>query len=459
MKRTTIIFLLVLAGLCFWQAGRLQQPLVQMRRDMHLTTGEPLENTPPLVAFTTVALGGFRGVIADLLWLRASGLQQDGKYFELVQLADWITKLEPRMKQVWAFHAWNMAYNVSVLFNNPDDRWRWVRQGIMLLRDEGLRYNPGEPNLYRELAFIYSHKMSGNSDQMNGYYKRWWAAEMGQLFDGPRPDYTAPRTSPRMRRMMDEYKLDPVRMQVVDTKYGPLDWRLPQAHAIYWAWCARKYATGFDAVQIDRAIFQTMADAAIQGELFINPAEKVFIPGPNLAVFDKARRAYEEAIAANPGEGSMLSGHKNFLRSALMMLYTHHRLSEARNVFEDLRRRYPSPEYAQGLDAFVFGNMATLQGGGSINQSEATGIILGALQQSWFWLAMGDEDSALGYQQMARTVWREYMKTRSGPELAERVGLAPLEQLSAQARAQVQANLVTPEAKARLAQPRPTGAQ
>ena len=457
MKRITIILLLLVTALCFWQAGRLQQPLVQMRRDLHLSTGEPLENTPPLVAFTTVALGGFRGVIADLLWLRASSLQQDGKYFELVQLADWITKLEPRMKQVWAFHAWNMAYNVSVLFSNPDDRWRWIRQGITLLRDEGLRYNPGEPNLYRELAMIYAHKMSGNSDQMNSYYKRWWAEEMGKLFDGPRPDFAAPRSDERVQRMINEYKLDPATMQQVDRKYGPLDWRLPQAHAIYWAWCAKKYAVGFDAIQIDRTIFQAMADAALQGGLFINPSEKIFIPGPNLDIFPKTRLAYEEAIAANPNENSMQSGHRNFLRSAVMLLYTHHRLAEARETYADLQRRYPSPEFTPGLDSFVYASMTTLLG--NISQREATGIVLGALQQSWFWLAMGDEDRALGFQNMARTVWNEYMKTRNNAEVAERAGLAPIEQLSTQARSMVQESLTSPEAKARIAKPVPAAGQ
>ena len=451
VKRGTVILLWLVAGVCFWQVGRMQQSLVRMRRDLHLSRGEPLENTPPLVAFTSVAMGGFRGVIADLLWLRASSLQQEGKYFELVQLADWITKLEPRMKQVWAFHGWNMAYNISVLFNNPADRWRWIRQGISLLRDEGLQYNPGEPNLYRELGWIYQHKMSGNSDQMNMYYKRWWAEEMTQFFDGPQPDYTARYDNSRLQRMKSESKLDVAVMRAIDREYGPLDWRLPQAHAIYWAWCGKRFASGFDAVQLDRMIFQSMADAALEGKLFVNPSEKVFIPGPNLAVFDKARHAYEKAIADNPGETSIQSGHRNFLRSAILMLYTNYRLTQARDVFADLRRRYPAPEFEQGLDAFVYANLTKLLS--NVSQREATGIVLGALQQSWFWLAMGDEDRAQGFQQMARTVWREYMKTRSAAEIAERVGLAPVEQLSDQARKMVQESLTTQEAKARLANP------
>ena len=42
-----------------------------------------VEGAPPLVAFTTVALGGFRGIIADFLWFRAMALQDEGKYFDV----------------------------------------------------------------------------------------------------------------------------------------------------------------------------------------------------------------------------------------------------------------------------------------------------------------------------------------------------------------------------------------
>ncbi len=77
-------------------------------------TDDLLEGAPPVLQFTTVALGGFRGLIANALWLRMNQLQEDGKYFEMVQLADWITKLQPRFTSVWVFQAWNMAYNISV---------------------------------------------------------------------------------------------------------------------------------------------------------------------------------------------------------------------------------------------------------------------------------------------------------------------------------------------------------
>jgi hypothetical protein len=110
-----------------------------------------LEEAPPVLAFTTVALGGFRGLISNALWIRASDLQDEDKFFEMAQLADWITKLEPHFVQVRLVQAWNMAYNISVKFKDYNDRWRWVSRGIELLRDQGLKYNPNETLIYREL--------------------------------------------------------------------------------------------------------------------------------------------------------------------------------------------------------------------------------------------------------------------------------------------------------------------
>ncbi|MBP1582984.1 MAG: hypothetical protein J6866_03410, partial [Victivallales bacterium] len=112
-----IVLLLVLLGLLSLVQGRMNS----MRADAHLTDDDPLENAPPLVAFTSVALGGFRGLAADCLWLRSNKMQEEGKYFEMVQLADWIVKLQPRFTGSHAFLGWNMAYNISVTFTSFED--------------------------------------------------------------------------------------------------------------------------------------------------------------------------------------------------------------------------------------------------------------------------------------------------------------------------------------------------
>ncbi len=103
------LILLVLAAALLAGSSRIQNSLNRDRDRLGLTRVEPLENAPPVLAFTTVALGGFRGLIANALWIRANDLQDDDKFFEMAQLADWITKLEPHYAQVWIVQDWNMA--------------------------------------------------------------------------------------------------------------------------------------------------------------------------------------------------------------------------------------------------------------------------------------------------------------------------------------------------------------
>ncbi len=143
------------------------------RQQMKLIINEPLENAPPSLAFATVAMGAFRGLVVDILWMRADKLKEEGQFFDARQLAEWITRLQPRFAAVWEFHAWNMAYNISVAIpaNQPDQRWRWVKNGYELLRDQGIPLNPKSLNLYRELARIFQHKIGGVSDDAHEYYK------------------------------------------------------------------------------------------------------------------------------------------------------------------------------------------------------------------------------------------------------------------------------------------------
>jgi hypothetical protein len=142
------------------------------------------ENMPPSLIFATIATGAFRGLVVDALWMRADRLKDEGQFFDARQLAEWITILQPRFASVWEFHAWNMSYNISVAIpaNQPDQRWRWVRNGYELLRDEAIdKYKLKNLTLYRELARIFQHKVGGVSDDAHKYYKIQLAMSMEPL--------------------------------------------------------------------------------------------------------------------------------------------------------------------------------------------------------------------------------------------------------------------------------------
>jgi hypothetical protein len=137
-------------------------------------------------------MGAFRGLIVDILWMRADNLKQEGKFFDAKQLAEWITMLQPRFAAVWDFHAWNMAYNISVAIPNtqPEERWRWVQNGYELLRDRAIELNPRSILLYRSLAWIFQHKIGGIADDVHRYYKRELALSMRELLgENPSNEY------------------------------------------------------------------------------------------------------------------------------------------------------------------------------------------------------------------------------------------------------------------------------
>ena len=341
-----------LVGLCL--AGRCNEALVQMRSAYRLNPADPVENAPPLVTFTTVVLGGFSGLIADMLWLRVSRLQDEGRYVELVQLADWIAKLEPRNAEVWGFHAWNMAYNVSVMMPDFEDRWRWVRSAIALLRDEGLEYNRGDSKLCWELGWLFQNKIGGNMDHAASYYRRQWAREMTALFDGPCPDAEELDHKPDVaNRLRKEYKLDPILIAKTDREYGPLDWRLPEAHAVYWACRGRERAGPGAKLPSERMIMQSMSAAFRQGRL------AGFLPDgnldihPNLELLLRVLRTYEALLEEHPGEETLKTAYANFLGTAVRLLNRLDHRDEARNLFQRMAARFPSPETANGFDAFI----------------------------------------------------------------------------------------------------------
>jgi hypothetical protein len=420
-----------------------QEYLNHEREVMGLTRIAPLENAPPMLAFTTKALGGFRGLISNALWIRANELQEDGKYFEMVQLSDWITKLEPHLPAVWVHLAWNMAYNISVKFNEPADRWMWVERGINLLRDEGLKYNPKEPEMYRELGWIYQHKLGHYLDDAHQYYKVQWAHEMNEVLGKGPPNWNelinpqTPEQRERVRVLKEKYKLDPAYMKKVDEKYGPLEWHLPESHAIYWA------MRGLDLtkdqvlrreqfVGLRRIIFQSLQLAFMRGRLiYPDKTGNEFVYGPNLEIIKQTSDAYLEQAELEPDKKDNIdNAHKNFLGTAIYHLYTHNRKQAARQWFEYMKKLYPKAVAAnQNLDDYALSRIA--EDVGETDPNRVKTILMGALETAFVNFSLADPDSEIVAQNhvtFARRLWQRYMnEISSGRNNKERVGLPPFE--------------------------------
>lgn len=423
----SLLALVLLVGVNF-----AQRELTAERARLKLTRVEAVESMPPMMAFTAVALGGFRGLISNALWIRLNDLQLDEKYFEMVQLSDWITKMQPHFVAVWVHQAWNLSYNISVKFPDPNDRWLWVQRGIELLRDEALKYNPNETLIYRELAWHFQHKMGANLDNAHMTYKREWTRLMTEVLGNrEHPNWDEllnPQTDDakaRVKLLREKYKLDPKVMQEVDGKYGPLEWRLPETHAIYWAYLGLKNSKPEQLITLRRVIYQSMQLAAQRGRLIYNPVDKYFEFGPNLTAIPLANEGYEQMMLEARGDAdNVQNAHANFLKQAITDLYTHNREADAARWHAYLGQKYPNryTKPGQNVTDFVMERYKELM---DLGKDKVQSAIEGMFARHFYELALNEDDRAQGYVRLIQAIAREYAKRVERSE-RDRVDLPPL---------------------------------
>ncbi len=436
-------------------------------------TDVSVEGAPPIVALGT-AIGALRGIIVDYLWLKVNMMKEEGQFYEVMSDSDLITKLQPRFAQVWGFHGHNMAYNISVLTNTPEERWDWVKAGIDLVRNEGLRYNPNDVVLYKELAFWFAHKMDGVSDDAHLHYKREHAKEweyllgpepydhqdriawMKELADAPETleeaevkvpgtqalvddlaaaldeqgpkfrlglnrdfllnagkwlavknspyarllglDQTFAKNDPvyaafdsvlgdparreqalnffqflRKKVLLEDYNMDPVVMWEYTRDLGPIDWRHPQAHALYWGRLgtergSKRYEDADDVHKVinnDRIWIQAMQALSRSGLLTVDPFSgenpgRLNDPRWIKSIDKYFRELYDKHFDSRGGGGDTFSNfHENFMKQAVRELWRAGEYADAEEIYAYLDSLYgtggtiPSVEYSVPIEKFV----------------------------------------------------------------------------------------------------------
>ena len=257
-----------------------------------VSTGVPAD-----VLLLQQTLGAFRGWAIDALWLKALERRDQGHLHESMELAHWITKLQPYFPRVWSFQSSLLAFDMALSSRDPDQRWNWVRESIDLLRGPGLRANPRSKEIHRQLAYLFWYKLGEYQDDAALHYQvrlcqRW------RIVLGAPPGADAGRYPELLRRIdaapdnfselpitaaLDETRFDqlkgtissaernlaagirssfpelagdeivavedflrkkliegelnmsPARMARLGSSLGPIDWRTPSAHAVYWS--------------------------------------------------------------------------------------------------------------------------------------------------------------------------------------------------------------------------------
>ncbi len=170
----------------FTLAALLVGPINDIRKERQLVINpETVAGLPPGIALLSKT-GTFRALAIDWASIRAERLKEEGKTYEALQLHQTICALAPRYPKLWAYASWNMAYNISVSQFTPEARWKWVRNGIEILRDKAIVFNPRSITLYKEMAWTYWHKIGDFLDDEHWNYKRALAVDIERIL-GPPP--------------------------------------------------------------------------------------------------------------------------------------------------------------------------------------------------------------------------------------------------------------------------------
>lgn len=559
MRRDTKIQIVALALMAFFMvtSGVLAVQITgSSGRHKLIYSVKAEEGDPPQVALG-IAMGAFRGIFVNFLWIRANELKEQGRYYEAIDLASTITKLQPRFPRVWSFHAWNMSYNISVSTQTQAERWSWVRAGVELLRDEGIPANPNEMLLHKELAWIYLHKIAGWTDDANQYYKAQHAGEWTILL-GPPPRYStdtrasrdaaiamyadwlrtiadAPSTLEevveiepsvgtlvnrlrgevdlqldydllmryerqravierdgsrlvgsvrysergqrfkeifedaslqdawaallphvRKRVLTDVYHMEPERMIRYTEQYGPIDWRWPSAHALYWGargverGLIRKYegnARDFDFLNTDRIVLQSIQDLYRYSDLYFDfytwatqpQSTTVTVVGrPNIhfvPAYQETVIAMEARNIAIGGTGGLIEnpkervfrhlglGFENFMKDFIRQYYRAGFVEEAEKLKDELAV-WPGSNandwsrvdrFAKPIDEFIREDLKDRMNSPNVANSEIDGALRAAYN---FGLLAGDMERFRAEFEYANTVHQIYMREQYRPTLA-----------------------------------------
>ena len=183
IQAACVVLLLGLLAISGWLSNKINTE--SDRSEVLVVENQAALARSPELGIVNAMPGGLRVLAVNWLWIRSQDYHQKGRHYDALQLAEIICQLQPYQPGVWHFQAWNMAWNISVTKQTREERWKWVYNGIKLLRDRGIPLNPKSLPLYQELAWIFNSKIAGRLDEAHQGYKSVWAGQMQHLLGAP----------------------------------------------------------------------------------------------------------------------------------------------------------------------------------------------------------------------------------------------------------------------------------
>ncbi len=128
-----------------------------------------LGEVDPSSATMNLVLLGLRGIAANVLWMEHEELNKTKNWARVEATVHSIITLQPHFLQVWRYHGWNLAFNVSSQWDDVRDRFFWVKKGTKFTM-EGVNKNVNYAELPWDVGRMVGHKI-GRSDEWRFFRK------------------------------------------------------------------------------------------------------------------------------------------------------------------------------------------------------------------------------------------------------------------------------------------------
>ena len=154
----------------------------------------------------------------------------------------------------------------------------------------------------------------------------------------------------RKRVLVDEYNMSPTRMQRYTAKFGPLDWRHPSSHAVYWSHrgvelgLQRRGVRNFNTLNTDRITMHSLQELFRSGTVMYDPIRDTHLTMVSLHYIPSYAEIVLE-VAARGGRSqdesrafrTYIQGLQNFLKDAIRTTYRFGDVEQANYWFTELR--------------------------------------------------------------------------------------------------------------------------
>ena len=468
--RYLLILLLLIAGLIFNY-----NKINKYNKENNINIVVDNKDIPPALSLTGIALGPLRGVLCNALWIRSAKQAAQGEVYDSLQLIDWMTTLQPHSPRIWEYQGWNICYNIAYESRDPYYRWDWVYYGFTLLRDKGLKYNPDNNfnrPIRQQMSTILFDRINKDDFGFHNLFKYNWAVEMIKYFDTDRaeeieayakaPDnieklkknphfnkyynlckqkfkinildfskykptaqsYNVKMTAAervtahrllysfyKKQKIESNLKFDMDKVLLLNKKYGPFDWRLPQAQVIYWGFEENHddyFKTNFNFdITIRQALLSIMREGTLKR---LNQDKKTMIRGANLRILKVLHNFFDEYLK-NANNKIVVEAtnlmHKSFTQEATTLLYMYNQTEVAKHLHKHYLEEHPE-EKKTTFKQFITESMKNTIANREDRNAES--LIRATLFEAYEFASLFEIDRANGYLNFAKLIYDEYQK-------------------------------------------------